>query len=164
MLKIRSAQTGDEPGLVQLMAEFRVSQAELHGKACPTDIISAQEELFEFARRGFPIYVAEDELSCLVGVLVCRVDGEVVWVEALYIAPGFRRRGVGSALFAQAERLAQELGSDFPYNWVDPENTKIIRFLQKRGYNVLNLIELRRARPGEALTQKINVGAHAFDR
>lgn len=163
-MKIRSVQTGDEQGLIRLIAEFRVSLAELRGQVHPVDFAAARDELAEYAGRGFPIYVAEDDTASLVGYLVCRVDGDVVWVEALYIASEYRRRGIGSSLFAEAERLAQELGSDFPYNWVDPNNVKIIRFLQKCGYNILNLIKLRRPHPGEELTQKIIVGSYEFDR
>lgn len=162
-MKIRSFKTSDEQGLNRLIAEFRVSQAELRGKARPMDFASAREELVEYSEKGFPIYVAEDDNAFLVGYLVCRVDGDVVWVEALYIVPEYRRRGIASSLFLEAERLAQELGGDFLYNWVDPRNKKIIRFLWKRGYNILNLIELRRSYPGEEVTQKIQVGSYEFD-
>ena len=99
----------------------------------------------------------------LLGYLVCRVDGEVVWAESLYVRETCRRLGVGSALYAQAEQLAQSLGGGTPYNWVDPDNEKIIRFLQ-RGYNVLNLIELRRPDAGEELSKKVRVGNHEFER
>jgi ribosomal protein S18 acetylase RimI-like enzyme len=163
-VKIRSVRTGDEQGLIQLIAEFRVSLAELRGKAFSVDLAAARDELAEYTSKGFPIYVVEDDTASLVGYLVCRVDGNVVWAESLYIVPEYRQRGIGSSLFAEAEHLAQEQGSDFPYNWVDPTNEKIIRFLQKRGYNILNLIELRRPHPGEELTQKIIVGSHVYDR
>jgi GNAT superfamily N-acetyltransferase len=163
-VKVRSANPSDEQGLVRLIAEYRASMAELRGRARPLDLGAAGDELAEYARKGYPIYVAEEDSASLVGYLVCRVDGDVVWAEALYVAPEYRRRRIGSTLFAEAERLAQELGSDFPYNWVDPENSRIIRFLAKRGYSVLNLIELRRPYPAEKLTQKIIVGSHEFDR
>ena len=76
----------------------------------------------------------------------------------------YRHLGMGSALYAQAEQLAQSLGGGNPYNWVDPDNEKIIRLLQKRGYNVLNLIELRRPHPGEELAHKVQVGSFEFER
>jgi hypothetical protein len=60
--------------------------------------------------------------------------------------------------------LAHELCGDAPYNWVDPDNEKIIRFLQQRGYNVLNLIELRRPYTGEELAHRVQVGDYEFDR
>ena len=162
-LNIRLAQASDEPGLLQLIAGFRLSLAQVRGKERPLDLAAAGEELAEYQVRNFPIYVAENDAASLAGYLVCRVDGDVVWAESLYVAPQYRWQGVGSALYAQAERLALELGRDTPYNWVDPHNDKIIHFLQKRGYNVLNLIELRRPRPGEETMQKIRVGAYEFD-
>ena len=39
----------------------------------------------------------------------------------------------------------------------------MIEFLRKRGYTVLNLIEIRKPYQGETLTQKITVGEHEFD-
>ena len=38
-----------------------------------------------------------------------------------------------------------------------------IPFLKKRGYNVLNLIEIRKKRPNEKFTQRINVGNYEFN-
>ncbi len=77
--------------------------------------------------------------------------------------PEYRRGGIGSALYFEAERLCEEVGGDTLYNWVHPNNDTIISFLQKRGYSVLSLIELRRAWPGEEPEQKIRVGDHEFD-
>lgn len=162
-MKIRPIQASDEQGLVQLIAEFRMSLAQLRGQGHRMNLAAASEELTEYWRKGFPIYAAESEAGTLVGYLVCRVDRDIVWAESLYVAPEYRRQGVGSSLYAEAERLAQELGGDTLYNWVDPNNNKIIRFLQKRGYTVLNLIELRRAHPREEMTQKIGVGTNEFD-
>jgi ribosomal protein S18 acetylase RimI-like enzyme len=163
-LKIRLAQSEDEQNLIWLIAAFRVGLAELRGKARPMDLAAARDKLVEYTAKNLSIFVAEDDQSSLAGYLVCRVDGDVVWVEFLFTAPEYRRQGVGSALHAEAECLAQERGSSFPYNWVDPNNDPIIRFLQNRGYNVLNLIELRRPYPGEELTQQIKVGSHVFER
>jgi GNAT superfamily N-acetyltransferase len=163
-MHIRPAKPQDTPNLTQLIAEFRLSLAELRGKTSELDPDAAHEELVEYHLKGFPIYVAEVESGELLGYLVCRVDGEVVWAESLYVRETYRCLGVGSALYAQAEQLAQSLGGGNPYNWVDPDNDKIIRFLSKRGYNVLNLIELRRRHPGEEPSKKVRVGDHEFER
>ena len=61
------------------------------------------------------------------------------------------------------EIIAEEKGSNTVYNWVHPNNFRSIPFLKKRGYNVLNLIEVCKKRPGEKLTQKIKVGNFEFD-
>lgn len=39
----------------------------------------------------------------------------------------------------------------------------MIEFLRKRGYTVLNLIEIRKPHKDETLTRQITVGKHAFD-
>lgn len=163
-MKIRLAQPQDEQVLIRLIAGFRQSLAQLRGGSCGEDLAAAKDELYEYLGKAFPVYVAENETAAVVGYLVCRVDGDVVWAESLYVLPEYRRHGVAAGLYAEAERLAQELGNSPPYNWVDPDNDTIIRFLQKRGYNVLNLIELRRPQPGEEPARKIHVGRHEFDR
>ncbi len=162
-MKVRPMLPSDEEKVVDLIAQFRVELASLRGVQREPNLKAAQSELSEYKERHFPIFVAEEENSEIIGYLVCRVDGDVVWAESLFVRPEYRRRGVGSALYEKAEQLAQELGGDAPYNWVHPNNDKIIRFLQKRGYKVLNLIELRRPWPGENPTQKIRVGEHEFD-
>ena len=52
---------------------------------------------------------------------------------------------------------------DTVYNYVHPNNHRMIEFLRKRGYTVLNLIEIRRPYKDEKLTQTIAVGEHEFD-
>lgn len=161
-MTVRPAQPDDEPRIVALIAEFRASLAELRGRpAAPAP--AAENELAEYRRKGYPIFVAEVSDAGIVGYLVCRVDGNVVWAESLYVRPECRRRGAGSALYAEAERLAESLGGHTVYNWVHPTNDAIIGFLRKRGYSVLNLVELRRPRPGERPAGSLPVGKHEFD-
>ncbi|MCD6541474.1 GNAT family N-acetyltransferase [Candidatus Bipolaricaulota bacterium] len=158
---VRPFGSGDEEALAGMIASFRAELARFRGKDVEPDLASAREELAEFREKGYPIYVAELE-GRLVGYLVLRVEGDVVWAEQLYVEPGFRRRGVGSALYAKAEELCEKLGGDTVYNWVHPNNHVIIAFLKKRGYTVLNLIELRRPWPGEEPSRKIRVDTHEF--
>jgi ribosomal protein S18 acetylase RimI-like enzyme len=161
-LTIRRAGYNDQSDLITLIAKFRQSLAEVRNKPGKFDLAAAKKELAEYQRKDFPIYIAETNQGKIIGYLVCRVDEAVVWAESLFILPAYRRQGIGSALYAQAENLAEELGNETLYNWVDPTNDRIIQFLKKRGYNVLNLIELRRTRTGENVTGKVRVGTHEF--
>lgn len=162
MATIRRAGRDCEGDLAALIAAFRAELARLRGCERAPDLDAARKELEQYWSKGFPIFVAELE-GRLVGYLVCRVDGNVVWAESLYVVPAYRRRGIGSALYSRAEELAEELGGSPPYNWVHPNNGVIIRFLERRGYRVLNLIELRRPLPGERPQARIRVGKHEFD-
>ena len=162
-MKVRAFLPNDAENLVHLIAQFRVELARLRGVHREPNLEVAQSELSEYQERHYPIFVAEEEDSRIIGYLVCRVEDDVVWVESLFVQPEHRRRGAGSALYEKAEQLAQELGGDAPYNWVHPNNDRIINFLRKRGYRVLNLIELRRPWPGENITQKLRVGEYEFD-
>lgn len=159
---IRRACSEDTGQIVGLITAFRAALAELRQKTTPPDCEAAARESSEYQKRGFPIFVAQ-EGSSLVGYLVCRVDGKTVWAESLFVLPEFRRKGIASALYAEAERLAEDLGSDTVYNWIHPNNDEIVSFLKKRGYCVLNLVEVRRPRPAEKITGKISIDRHEFD-
>ena len=162
-MQIRAARPEDEADLVRLVAEFRVTLSGLKDHRREPDLEAAAEELSEYRQRGFPVIVAAGTGSAIHGYLVCRIDEDVLWAESLYVPPEHRRKGIGSALYGEAERLAQEIGGDAPYNWVHPNNHGVISFLGKRGYTVLNLVELRRPRPGEETSGKVPVGEHEFD-
>lgn len=162
-LKIRPARAEDRGALEWLVAQFRVDLASLHGRRHEPDVESAASELDEYESAGFPIAVAESDNSELAGYLVCRVDSGVVWAESLYVLPRFRRKGTGTALYREAEKLATRVGSESVYNWIHPNNDLMIGFLRKLGYTVLNLIELRRPRPGEEPKEQVRVGRHEFD-
>ncbi len=163
-MSIRRAKDSDKEELISLIDKFRMLLAELRNKEYKEDLEMAETELREYLRDDYPIYVAECSGQGIVGYMVCRVDDGVVWVESLYVLAEYRRKGFATSLYEKAEELADSLGGQAPYNWVDPNNHMMISFLQKRGYSVLNLIELRRPEHEETTTQKIRVGSHEFDR
>lgn len=159
---IRLAGAEDEDKISELIAGFRVEIKALKGIIAAANTEQAREEFKEYMAANFPVFVAEDENKSLLGYLVCRVDGDVVWAESVYVGPCLRRQGVGSQLYERAENLAKSLGGATVYNWVHPNNDKIILFLAKIGYDVLNLIELRKPLDKEVLTQKFRVGRHEY--
>ena len=164
---LRRAGPDDRDQVIGLVAGFRAAlRAVRTGKPesnVPVQHAAALEELKGYEDDpAYPIFVAEIESGELVGYLVCRVDEEVVWAESLYVTPAYRRGGIAGALYAEAYRRAQEVGVATVYNWVHPNNDRIITFLKKRGYDVLNLVEIRRAREGEEIEGEIQVGEHRF--
>ena len=161
-MQIRRADENDMDEVSELIADFRVTLNGFRGLNGERNLESARKEFMEYMEKGYPIYVAIED-SKIVGYLVCRIEDDVVWAESLYVLPEYRRRGIGTALYEKAEEIAESLGSDTVYNWVHPNNDAIISFLKKRGYGVLNLIELRRKWKGEEPKMKIRVGEHDFD-
>lgn len=160
-VNIRSFSTGDKGDVVELMAKFRVVLASFRNKEAKEDIEEAKDELNSYLEKNYPIYVA-DLNGKIIGYLVCRIEDNTVWAEALYVLPEFRRKGIGSSLYQKAEKLAEEMGNETVYNWIHPNNEKIINFLGKKGYDVLNLVEIRKEREEENLTQTIQVDDHDF--
>ena len=162
LTEIRTFKEKDKEVLMGLIANFRVDLANLKGSKKEPNIDMAREELQDYIDNKYPIFIAEDKENKLVGYLVCKVEEGIIWVESLYVLPEYRRRGVASLLFNEAERLAERLGSDTLYNWVHPNNDRIIKFLRKRGYDVLNLIEIRKPWKDETNKGKIKVDKHEF--
>lgn len=163
MINIRPMRDNDHDMLVPLLAHFRVTMSRFHGRAIPTNFAAADEELLSYAEPGYRIFIAENEEEFPVAYLVCRVKEDVVWAESLFVLPDYRRQGVGSALYKQAELLAKELGGETVYNWVHPNNERMIEFLRRQGYQVLNLIEIRKPRSKESDLSRIKVGLNTFD-
>lgn len=160
---LRLAKLEDEENISKLIAQFRIELKELKGIKSTINTDQGREEFLEYMEAKFPIFVAEDNTKELLGYLVCRVDGNIVWVESLFTSQKARRKGIGSKLYEKAESMAKELGESTVYNWVHPNNDKIIPFLLKRGYNILNLVEIRKPLENEVLTQKINIGKYEYN-
>ena len=148
--------------LAQMVAQFRVELRSYRGISAKPNIEAAHREIEDYLSAGFPIFMARIDQE-YAGYVVCRIDNGTLWVESLFVKDEYRRRGIASALFDKAEALAESLGEETAYNYVHPNNHRMIEFLRKRGYTVLNLIEIRKPRKNEALTTQIMVGDHAFD-
>jgi len=161
-MKIRRSDSGDREQLIERVVEFRASLTQFSSKAREPDRAQATEEIDDYHAKGFPVFVAESEDHAIIGYLVCRVDAKTVWAESLFVAPEHRRHGIGSKLYAQAERLAADVGASTVYNWVHPQNRTVVSFLKQRGYDVLNLVELRRPGPDEQANRTITVGSEEF--
>ena len=148
--------------LAQMVALFRVELRSYKGIVSKPNVDAGREEMEEYIAAGFPVFAAivDGEYA---GYVVCRVDSEVVWVESIFVKDEYRRQGIASALHSKAEEIAAFYGDDTVYNYVHPNNYRTIAFLRKRGYTVLNLIEIRKPYQGEQPTQPICVGEHEFD-
>jgi GNAT superfamily N-acetyltransferase len=161
-LIIKSYKHTHKQQLIQLLAQNRIDLAELKNREKNLDLKAASEELDYYIKKNFPIFVALDKAEKMIGFTVCRVDEDVVWNELLYVIPEERKKGVGSGLFLKAEEFALSLGQNTMYNWVHPNNHRSIPFLKKHGYDVLNLIEVRKKLPDEKLSKKFKIGDYEY--
>jgi ribosomal protein S18 acetylase RimI-like enzyme len=161
---IRPAAPDDTDQLLELIAQCRVTLGGFRGTADLLDLGAAGVMLEAYRRPGYQLFVADDaEERQLAGYVACQVIPGAVRAESLYVAPDYRRQGVGSRLYEQVERLNEEVGGETIYNWIQPNNDRIIRFLQRRGYTVLNLVEIRGPLAGERFSERIRVGSHVYD-
>ena len=145
-----------------LVAAFRVELAGYRGLVRRSDPAAGREEIGEYVSAGWPVFAAM-EGEQMVGYAVCRVDAPTVWLESIYVRPDFRGKGVADALFERAEEIAHGYGENTMFNYVHPNNSRMIAFLKRKGYTVLNLIEIRKPYPGETTGTKISVGENTFD-
>jgi ribosomal protein S18 acetylase RimI-like enzyme len=157
---IKITQAND--ALAEMVALFRVELRSYKGITSKPNIEAGREEMEEYLAAGFPVFAATVDGE-YAGYVVCRVNSEVVWVESIFVKEEYRRHGVATALHSKAEKIAASYGEETVYNYVHPNNHRMIAFLRKRGYTVLNLIEIRKTYAGEKTTQIIKVGENEFD-
>ena len=148
--------------IAPLVAGSRRELKALKGLEAELNLEAGKEEILEYMQSDWPCFAAVMNEKWI-GYVVCRVEEPSVWVESIYVLPEFRRNGAASALFAKAEEIASGYGENTVYNNVHPNNEKMIAFLRKRGYTVLNLIEIRKPWTDERCSQKIRVGQNEFD-
>ncbi len=62
------------------------------------------------------------------------------WLSSVFVAPSYRRRGVGTALVSRVVRAAKEQGFPLLYLWTPNEE----RFYAKRGWEVIERTEYKK--------------------
>ncbi|MBR0138236.1 MAG: GNAT family N-acetyltransferase [Erysipelotrichaceae bacterium] len=144
-----------------MVSDFRIYLASLRGNKVEEDLSAADKEVRGYIRKGYPVF-AVAENGRYQGYAVCRIDDDVVWLESLFVREPERRRRFGSALLKRAEEIAQEHGNDTLYIHIHPNNEPMIGFLHSKGYDVLNLLELRKKSVNEKLGSEYQIGDHKY--
>ena len=148
-------------GLVYLCSDFRKALAKLKGNTVTADVDDMLEELRYYLKRSYPVFAVSDN-GKYVAYAVCRIEDDVVWLESVYVRPEYRRKGIGRMLLDKAQSIASEHGNDTLYLYVHPNNDAMIDFLKANGYDVLNLIEIRKAYPDEKPESSYTIGDHSY--
>ncbi|MBQ1477440.1 MAG: GNAT family N-acetyltransferase [Erysipelotrichaceae bacterium] len=147
--------------LAYLAVDFRKTLSSLKNQKPSYDVDDAIEELREDLRMGDRYFAVTDN-GRYVGYASCRIQNDVVWLSSLYVRPENRRKGIGKLLLEKAEAIAEEYGNDTLYMYVHPNNELMIPFLASQGYDVLNLIEIRKAHREEEPSSTYSIGDHTY--
>ena len=152
----RPAKLSDHEALSNLICAFRAEISRMRGYEASSSQEEAKREVKEeLSQERFIIYVAEEESLC--GYAVFKDEDRTVWMEQLYVAPDFRRQGIARQFLAVGEALAESRGQETLYFWVHPDNRGMLSFLRSTGYDVLNLIEVRRKRNRETCPDEVRI-------
>ncbi|MBP5279943.1 MAG: GNAT family N-acetyltransferase, partial [Erysipelotrichaceae bacterium] len=86
----------------------------------------------------------------------------VVFLESIFVRKEDRHKGIGKILLDKAQNLAEEYGNETLYMSVHPNNEEMLRFLRDNGYDVLNLIEIRKAYHDENNDDSYTIGNNTY--
>ena len=149
--RILTSPTEELAGLVQ---EFRNVLSELGKNAKSCSLEEARTEAAEYFEPGHTVVGLFRE-SSLIGFSVVSATDGVYWLSWIYVKPQNRGFANASRLFDASERIALEAGEDRLYVWVHPNNSLMLRFLKKKGYDALNLIEVTKREKQSAAEVRI---------
>ncbi|MBE6126181.1 MAG: GNAT family N-acetyltransferase [Erysipelotrichaceae bacterium] len=148
-------------GIYYMNIEFRKELAALRNYQCDADLESAQSEIGFYLSRRYPVFAASVN-GAFVGYAVCRIDDDVVWLESVYVKKEYRNKGIATMLLKKCEEVAEEYGNETLYIYINPDNEQVIGLLNKNGYDVLNLIEVRKKYRDEKTNREYKIGDHTY--
>lgn len=148
-------------GIYYMNIEFRKELAALRNYQCDADLESAQSEIGFYLSRRYPVFAASVN-GAFVGYAVCRIDDDVVWLESVYVKKEYRNKGIATLLLKKCEEVAAEYGNETLYIYINPDNEPVIGLLNKNGYDVLNLIEVRKKYRDEKTDREYKIGDHTY--
>lgn len=152
---IREYDVQDFVGLTNLVAEFFTFHRRINGRGpLPPEeaaTIIPKDMLQEFSH----ILVAEPpDGKEIVGFCRIELHEGAYFLREIGVAENWRIRGVGTALLRAAEDYIQGADESNLYLSVVPRNIDAIRFFVRRGYDILNTLELRTEGPEEKTQRK----------
>ena len=152
---IRDYQTADFADLCRLVAEFYTVHHRLAGHGpMPADeaALVIQDDMLG---PDSHILVAEtSDTSEIVGF--CRYERHqgAFFGRELCVFETKRYRGAGTALLRAVEKRIQDAGEPNLFISVVARNAQALQFFAKRGYNILNMVEVRTPFPEERIVRK----------
>ena len=94
----------------------------------------ARERIAEELKGPNAIFLVAEMDGKVVGVVLGTHDGRKVWGNRMGVRPGYQRRGIGSALLKELERITGEMGFLVCAALVERDNVASRRMCEKMGY------------------------------
>lgn len=79
-------------------------------------------------------FIGAFDRARLVGVVVATWDGRKGWINRLAVHPEYRRRRVGQALIAEAERELDQRGALIIAALIEPDNDASLKLFENCGF------------------------------
>lgn len=165
-LTIHLATKTDIPAVEQVLRDGKASIAKLGIAQWQSDGYPSRAEVSHDVEKD-ACYLAEDETGTALGTIALLFDGEPMYdrIDGTWLtsstssAPRYgtlhrtavsrdaARKGVMSALFAEAERIARERGFESLRADTHPGNTPMRHLLERLGYTECGIVMLERDEP-----------------
>lgn len=130
---IRPACEADKPGLVRILkSSFLTTWSPILPEAA-TEAFLRDDEAAVFTERCWQDFHVAEVNGQLVGMLFV-VEGTI---ESIHLDPEEKRKGYGSLLMDQGERLVADKGFTSATLDVVKDNTNAVAFYEARGYQVV---------------------------
>jgi len=145
VVTIREAQTDDLEAIWPLVQAFR----DEHGEMLGAGIRSTREQAIEEARSNLEsasagYILAFDSGQRVVGFRRWELHEGFYFTRELYVVPDMRRRDVARRLIRFFEQWLLDKGQDIACISTVPANRRMIELARSEGYDVLNMVELRK--------------------
>ncbi|MBK3495498.1 GNAT family N-acetyltransferase [Viridibacillus sp. YIM B01967] len=95
---------------------------------------------FNTSKAGRVLWVAEKD-GVIVGTVTSVLEGDVQWVTALAVHPGFQRQGIGTALLAWLKAHAVKEGQSTVMLDVEIENEQALSVYERAGFSKIQQVD-----------------------
>jgi len=144
-VRIRVAMEKDIPQLAQLVCDFWNEHTQLLGGKGNFTFEDGEREVKRYLGMETSGYflVINDE-GKIVGFRRWELHDDFYWTRELYVVPEMRRKGVARALIRHFEKWVLERGQNIACISCIPHNIAMIMLARSEGYDILNMIEMRK--------------------
>ncbi len=144
-VKILEATKDHILALSHLVHAFWNEHASLLGRKSSVTLKDAEREVrkyLEMENAGY--FIAVDNGEKIVGFRRWELHEDFYWTRELYVIPEMRMKGVARALIRHFEKWVLERGQDIACISCIPHNVAMIMLARSEGYDILNMIEMRK--------------------